>query len=481
MKMIINGKYLDSSDKQTLNIINPYTGKVYDTVPNASKKDVDLAVKTAHKGYLTWKDVPLTKKVEILKKFLNLVDENEKDLALTLSIETGKPLSQAHGEIANIRIAFEGFIEKAKHLYGNVIPFGTEAGQEKTLQLTLREPVGVVACIIPFNFPCDLFDQKVAPALLAGNAVVVKPPHQNPLTLVKLVELLLKAGIPKEVVNVVTGDGPKTGNALATHPLVNNITFTGSTAVGILTYLNAAQNLAHTALELGGNDAFIVLEDADIDLAVEEMIWGRMYNNGQVCCASKRFLVQETVLDEFVEKAVARLNKLKVGDPLKNGTDISCLVTEAAAIKVENQIKKVVEQGGKLVLGGQRKRATIYPTLITNIPATADVATDEEIFGPVVSVIPFKTVGEAIKIANSSKFGLCGCVFTKNITTAFNVVKQLECGGTVINGASFHRSFEMPFGGYKFSGIGTEGVMSTFDAVTKVKTITLKNILNPIK
>lgn len=480
MKMIINGKFVDSSDKTVLEIVNPYTGKLYDTVPNASPKDVDLAVTTAHKGYLMWKDVPLVEKVGILKKFLDLVDKNKDDLALTLSCETGKPLSQAYAEIGNIRIGFEGFIEKAKHLYGNVVPFGTEAGQEKTLQLTLREPVGVVACIIPFNFPCDLFDQKVAPALLAGNAVVVKPPHQNPITLIKLVELLLKAGVPKEVVQVITGDGPKTGNSLACHPLVNNITFTGSTAVGIITYLNGAKNLSHTALELGGNDAFIVLEDADIDLAVEEMIWGRMYNNGQVCCASKRFLVQEIVKDQFVKKAVERLKKLKVGDPLKKGTDISCLVTEAAAIRVENQIKKVIEQGGKLVLGGNRKGATIYPTLITDIPTSADVATDEEIFGPVVSVIPFKTVADAIKIANSSKFGLSGCVFTKDVTTAFNVVKQLECGGTVINGASFHRSFEMPFGGYKFSGIGTEGVMSTFDAVTKVKTITLKNILKPI-
>lgn len=481
MKMIINGKQVDSSDKTILEIINPYTGKLYETVPNASVKDVDFAVKTAHKGYLMWKDVPLVNKVEILKTFLNLVDENKDDLALTLTNETGKPINQSYAEIGNIRIGFEGFIEKAKHLYGNVIPFGTEAGQEKTLQLTLREPVGVVACIIPFNFPCDLFDQKVAPALLAGNAVIVKPPHQNPVTLIKLVNLLLQAGIPKEVVHVVTGDGPKTGNALACHPLVNNITFTGSTAVGIITYKNAAQNLSHTALELGGNDAFIVLEDADLDLAVEEMVWGRMYNNGQVCCASKRFLIQESVKDKFVNKAIERLNKLKVGDPTKKTSDLSCLVTEAAAIKVEQQIKEVVEQGGKLMLGGIRKRATIYPTLITDIPSTADVALDEEIFGPVVSVIPFKTVSEAIKIANASKFGLSGCVFTKDVTTAFNVVKQLECGGTVINGASFHRSFEMPFGGYKFSGIGTEGIMTTFDAVTKLKTITLKNILQPIK
>ena len=478
MKMIINGKEVDASDKSTMEIINPYTGKVIDTVPNATEKDVDTAVKAANKALPSWAEVSVVKKVEILKKFLDLVDENKQDLAMTLCTETGKPITQAIAEIGNIRIGFEGFMERAKHLYGEVIPFGQESGNDKTLQFTLREPVGVVGAIIPFNFPCDLFDQKIAPSLLAGNTVVVKPPHQNPLTLIKLVSLLHLAGIPKNVIHIVTGEGAKAGNALASHPLVHKITFTGSTAVGVKSYMNAASHLAHISLELGGNDAFIVLNDADLDLAVEEMIWGRMYNNGQVCCASKRFLIQKDVVDKFISKAKARLNKLVVGDPTKKTTEISCLVTEVAAKVVEEQIKRAVQQGGKIVYGGKRKKAFIEPTIITNIPKDADVATDEEIFGPVVSIIPFSTVKEAINIANSSNYGLCGCVFTNNIKTAFNVVKQLECGGTVINGSSFFRSFEMPFGGYKFSGIGTEGVLSTFNEVTKIKTVTLKNILN---
>ena len=478
MKMLICGKEVGASDKTTMDIINPYTGEVIDTVPNATEKDVDTAVKAANNAFPAWAEVSVVKKVEILKKFLNLVDENKKDLANTLCKETGKPITQALAEIGNIRIGFEGFMEKAKHLYSDVIPFGQETGNDKTLQFTLREPVGVIAAIIPFNFPCDLFDQKVAPSLLAGNTVVVKPPHQNPLTLIKLVGLLHLAGVPKNVVHVITGEGAKSGNALASHPLVHKITFTGSTAVGIKTYQNAASHLAHISLELGGNDAFIVLKDADIDLAVEEMVWGRMYNNGQVCCASKRFLIQQDIVDKFVSKAKARLNKLVVGDPTKKATEMSCLVTEQAAKTVEQQIKNVVAQGGKLVYGGKRKGAYIQPTIITDIPKTADVATDDEIFGPVVSIIPFKTVKEAIEIANSSNYGLCGCVFTQDIKTAFNVVKKLECGGTVINGASFFRSFEMPFGGYKFSGIGTEGVLSTFNEVTKLKTVTLKNILD---
>jgi len=476
MQMIINSKPCDASDKTVVKIINPYNGKVIDTVPDATEKDIDKAVKYAKTAFKTWKDVSIYKKVEIMNKFMDLVDENKKDLAKTLCAETGKPITQALAEIDNVRIGFTAFCEKAKHLYGNVVPVGTEKGQDSNLQMTLREPLGVIGCIIPFNFPCDLFDQKVAPSLLAGNTVIVKPPHQNPLTLVKLTQLLNQAGLPKGVLQVVTGQGAKSGNALAKHEDVNAITFTGSTKVGKLTYANCAEHLAHCALELGGNDAFIVCEDADIDLSIEEMVWGRMYNTGQVCCASKRFLIQKSIVDNWVKKAKARLSKLVVGNPADAKTEIGCLVTEQAAIRVEEQIAEVVAEGGKIVLGGKRNGAFIEPTIITNIPKTAKVARDEEIFAPVVSVIPFDTIEEAIEIANQSSYGLSGCVFTKDINKAFKVVKQLECGGTVINGASFHRSFEMPFGGYKNSGIGTEGVMSTFDAVTKTKTITLKNI-----
>lgn len=476
MKMIINNTYVDASDATTIDIVNPFTGLVIDTVPNATVKDVDKAVKVAKKAQVKWAEVPVHEKVNKLKKFLELVDKNKLMLAKTLCQETGKPLAQAKAEIGNIRIGFEAFMEKAKHLYGNVVPYGTEAGQEYTLQLTQREPLGVVAAIIPFNFPCDLFDQKVAPALLAGNAVIVKPPHQNPLTLIKLTELLNSTGITRGALQVITGEGDKAGTALSNHPMVDKVTFTGSTRVGILTAKACAERLAHTSLELGGNDAFIICNDADIDLAVEETVWGRMYNTGQVCCASKRFLVQRDVKDVFVKKLCTRLRKLKQGDPMTE-VDLGTLITERAAIRVEEQIKNVVAQGGKVVLGGKRKKAIITATVIDDVPKTADVAIDEEIFGPVVPVIPFDTIDEAVAIANKSKFGLSGCIFTRDMNKAMKVANSLECGGVVINGASFHRSFEMPFGGYKFSGIGTEGVMSTFDAMTRTKTITLKNII----
>lgn len=477
MKMFIGGKSVDASDGQVIKVINPATGAVIDSIPSATEEDVAIAVAEAKKGQKIWSKIPVYEKVEIMYKFLALVERDKEDLAQTLSKETGKPIVEARAEIGNIPIAFKAFSEKAKHLYGETIPAGMEAGQDKHVLITKREAIGVVACIIPFNFPCDLFDQKVAPALLAGNAAIVKPSTDNPLTLCKLTALLGEAGVTPGAIQVVTGRGSKVGSWLCANKDVHAITLTGSTEVGIETAKTAADHLAHIALELGGNDAFIVLEDGDVDLAVEELIWGRMYNTGQVCCASKRFLIQKNRVAEFTEKAIARISQLKQGQPSDESTQIGCLISEKAAIEVEAQINLTVEQGGRVVLGGTREGAFIKPTVIVDVPKTADVASDMEIFGPVVPIITFDTIEEAIEIANSSKFGLCGCVFTENMKTAMKVCNALECGGTVINGASFFRSFEMPFGGYKYSGIGTEGVMSTFDEVTRTKTIVLKNII----
>ena len=477
MKMIINGKAVDSSDGKTLNVVNPATGIVIDTVPSATEEDINAAVAAAKSAQKIWAKIPVYEKVQIMKKFISLVLENKEDLARTLYDETGKPIKEARAEIGNIPIAFEAFSEKAKHLYGEVIPAGLEAGQDRNILFTQREPIGVVACVIPFNFPCDLFDQKVAPALLSGNAAIVKPSTDNPLTLCKLTNLLVESGVTSGAIQIVTGRGSTVGSLLCSNPDVHLVTLTGSTEVGIETAKAAAENLTHVALELGGNDAFIVLEDADVDLATDELLWGRMYNTGQVCCASKRFLVHSSRADEFAKKSVEKISAIKLGVPADEDSELGCLISEKAAMQVEEQVNLTVKQGGKIVLGGKRNGAFYSPTVLVDVPKTADVAIDMEIFGPVVPIITFDTIEEAIEIANSSKFGLCGCVFSQNMKTAFNVANALECGGAVINGASFFRSFEMPFGGYKFSGIGTEGVMSTFDEMTRTKSIVLKNIL----
>ena len=475
MKMIINGKKADSLSGETFEVTAPATGEVIESVPKASAQDVKKAVDAAVAGQKKWAGVPVHERAEIIFRFLDLVDENKEDLAQTLSAENGKPIREARAEIGNIRIGFSAFAERAKHYYGSIIPPGTEKGQENNMQLITREPIGVIACVIPFNFPCDLYDQKVAPALMMGNAAIVLPSSDNPLTLMKLTELLVKAGVSDGAIQCLTAPGAVKEAAIG-DPRVHLTTLTGSTEVGIETAKTAAENLSHTALELGGNDAFIVLEDGDVDLAVQEMIWGRMYNTGQVCCASKRFLIHESLADEFAEKSVEAIKKLKRGMPADEDTEFACLISEKAAIKVEKEVEQTVAEGGRIIYGGKRNGAFYDPTVIVDVPKTAAVASDMEIFGPVVPVIKFKTDEEAIEIANSSVFGLSSCVFSADQKRAFKVAQAMEAGAAVINGASFFRAFEEPFGGWKHSGIGTEGVMSTFDEMTRVKNIILKNI-----
>ena len=477
MKMLIGGKAADAADGKTIDVINPATGKLVDTVPAATSEDVARAVKCARTTQKEWAKIPVYERVEIMYKFIELVERDKEDLARTLSEETGKCITEARAEIANIPVAFKAFSERAKHFYGHTIPEGMEAGQDKNILIIRKEPLGVVAAVIPFNFPCDLFDQKVAPALLTGNACIVKPSTDNPLTLCKLTHLMNEAGVTPGAIGIVTGRGPVVGTELTKNPDVHLVTLTGSTAVGIETAGYCAQNLTHVALELGGNDAFIVMDDADVDLATDELIWGRMYNTGQVCCASKRFLVHRSRVEEFTAKAIEKIKKINRADPSTDEAEMGCLISEKAAVKVEEQVNKTVEQGGKILLGGKRNGAFYDPTVIGDVPKDADVAIDMEIFGPVVPIIAFDTEEEAVEIANRSVFGLCGCVFTKDMKRAARVANALECGGAVINGASFFRSFEMPFGGYKHSGIGTEGVFSTFDEMTHTKSIVLKNVL----
>lgn len=476
MKMSINGKPVDALDNSVLNIINPATGQIIDTVPNAGEKDVSIAVEIARKAQKKWAKVAVHQRAEILRKFLKLAEKRKEELSRILMSETGKPITEARSEIGHLPVSFEAFIEKAKHLYGSVIPNGTEAGQEKTLQLVIREPIGVVACILPFNFPIDLFTHKVVPSLMAGNAVIVKPPYQNPLTLIAITEMLIEAGVADGVIQILTGDG-KTGAALTSHPDVHKISFTGSTEAGIKVAKSAAEHLAHVSLELGGNDSFIVHEDANLDLATDEMVKGRTYCSGQVCCASKRFLVHNKVKEIFVKKAIEKLEKIRFGDPSLDETQVGCLVSEDAAKNVENQVANVLKQGGRIAYGGHRTGAFFEPTLIVDVPKISDVAKDMEIFGPVIPVIGFETIEEAIEIANSSRYGLGNCIFTSNMKTAMSVSAALESGMVVINGSTCYRSFEMPFGGKKYSGIGSEGVFSTYDEVTQLKTIVLKNVL----
>ena len=477
VKNLIGYEWKDASNGAVIEVVNPATQELIDTVPNVTDEDVDTAVKVAVEEQKKWEKVSIYERADILYKFVDLVEENKERLAVLLSNETGKPIKEARGEIANVRIGTRGFIEKAKHLYGKSIPEGSEAGQEKTIQFTKRYPIGVIAAIIPFNFPSDLFCQKVPPALMMGNSIIVKPSNYNPLTLIEYVKLMIEAGVPEGTIQILTGDGPTAGQALARHPGVHLVSLTGGTAAGIQTMGTASKNLTHVMLELGGNDAFIFLEDGDMDLAVKETIWGRLYNGGQVCCASKRFLINNSRKQEFIDRMKEVISNLKVGDPMKEDTDMGPMININAAKRIEEQVNQMVSEGATVVCGGRREDAYYYPTILDNVTKDMEASKDMEIFGPVISVIGFDDVEEAIEIANQSSYGLCGCVISKDVSRAMKIADRLECGGAVVNGASFYRSFEMPFGGWKHSGIGNEGVMTTLEEMSRLKTIVLKNIL----
>lgn len=476
MKSLIGREWRDSSDGKVIEVYNPATNELIDTVPSLTKEDVEQAIDYADAHQKEWEAKSVIERCAVLSKFAQLVEQNKDELALLLSKETGKPIKEAYNEIANIQIGVPGYVEKVKHEYGDIIYRGTEAGQENTIQYTIQQPLGVVVAIIPFNFPSDIFINKVPPALLMGNAVILKPASVNPLTLTRYVELLVEAGVPAGIISVVHGSGSVVGKALTSSKKVDMVSLTGSTAAGIDAAKNCAEHCAHSSLELGGNDAFILCADGDMDLAIEETVWGRLYNTGQVCCASKRFLIENSVKDEYIRRMVEKINSLKVGNPQDMGTDIGCLVSEEAAIEVERQVNETIAAGAKLVIGGKRNGAFYEPTILDNVTPDMAVAKDMEIFGPVITVIGFDDLDEAVKIANSSIYGLSGSIITKDISKAIKISEKMECGGFVINGASFFRSFEQPFGGWKYSGIGNEGIMTTLKEMSRMKTVILKNV-----
>ena len=475
--MVATGSPTDAAGKKVLTVLNPYTGEVLDTAPAADKADVDAAVAAAVEAQKAWADVPVFERSEIVKRFTQLLERDKEDLAQTLTAESGKPINEARGELSCAKDTFLSFAEKARHLYDEIIPAGCESGTEKTVLMAVREPLGVVACVIPFNFPCWSFSVKTAPALIAGNAVVVKPSSDAPLTICKLGRLMAEAGIPTGVLQVITGSGSTVGSWLCGHKDVHAITLTGSTAVGVETAKAGAEHLAHVTLELGGNDAFIVLDDADLSLAVDQAMGGRMSNNGQICCAPKRFLIHKAVKQAFTEEIVRRVSALRRGNPADPTSQVSCLVSEKAAREVEQQVAHTLEQGATLLCGGKREGSYYAPTVLTDVTPEMDVAKNLEIFGPVIPILEISDLDEALRIANASDYGLGASIFTSDMKKAVKAARALQAGGVVINGSSYFSTVEMAFGGYKHSGIGREGVSISYDDVTQIKTIVLKNIL----
>jgi lactaldehyde dehydrogenase len=460
----------------TIEVRNPATGARIGAVPIASAADIAETIAAARKGSRDMAAMPAYQRAALLARIADGIAAQAEDLARLLATENGKPITQTREEItASIRI-FRGFGEEAKRVFGRQIPLDAVPGLERHLAVTLREPLGIVAAIVPFNYPIELYAHKAAAALAAGNAVIVKPPEKCPLTLLEVAEIVQAAGLPAGAHSTVSG-GPEVAKALVSSPAIQLVSLTGSTAAGYEVAALAAKTLTKVQLELGGNDPMIVCADADLGKAAEAIVLGRLARgNGQICCAVKRIFVEDAVYDELAERLVVLAARLVVGDPLDERTDVGPLITEAAAKNVEHAIAQAVADGATIASGGGRDGAFVQPTVLTGVRPDAPVIATE-IFGPVAPLVRVGTAEEAVEYANASEFGLHAAVFTQDITRAFALAKRLEAGGVVINGSTALRAENLPFGGVKHTGGSREGLHNTLLDMTREKTIIVMEAL----
>jgi lactaldehyde dehydrogenase len=479
MKMLIDGKWVDASDGKTMDIRNPGTREVIGQVPRATLQDVERAVAAAQNGKRGMRRLTAHERFSIMIRIAQAIEAGVPELGKLLAQENGKPILQTRAEVGVTANIFRGFAEETKRIFGRVMPVDAVSGQERHFAMTIRQPLGVVAAIVPFNYPVELWGHKAAAALAAGNALISKPPSACPLTLLKIAELMEQAGLPAAAHQILTGPGAVIGDCLARSPGVQLITVTGSTAVGIRIAELAAQNLKKVHMELGGNDAMIILADSDVEKAVEAVVLGRLARgNGQICCAVKRIYVEAPIYDDFAKRLTERARALKVGDQLQEDTDVGPLISEEAAMEIEASVNEAIKGGAKLTAGGHRRQAFMEPTVLTEVPA--DLPTfKEEVFGPVAPLVRFKTVEEAIRMANDSPYGLQSAVFTRDINKALEIAYKLEAGGVIINWSSALRVETLPFGGIKMSGHGREGIHDTLDEMTDQKTIVVHNAFGP--
>jgi lactaldehyde dehydrogenase len=478
MKMLINSEWVKASDENWQDIRNPGTGEVIDKVPVATLQDAEKALKAAQRGKEAMGRLPAHERSAILLRIAESIEAKKAKLSELLARENGKPIQQTREEIAAAIRIYRGFAEEAKRILGRVVPMDAVPGQERHLAFTIRQPLGVVAAIIPFNYPVELCAHKDGAALAAGNAVIVKPPTDCPLTLLEIANLMEEAGLPKSAHQVITGPGRLIGEFLASSQGIQMITVTGSTEVGIKISQLAARNLKKVHLELGGNDATIICADADLEKAAEAVVLGRLARgNGQICCAVKRIFVDAKVYDRFAEILTEKAKALKVGDQLEEDTDVGPLINEEASKKVEIAISDAVKAGAKLRTGGHRNNAFIEPTVLTDVPPNVELFR-EETFGPVAPLVAFKDIDEAIRMANDTPYGLQAAIFTQDISRAFDIAYRLEAGGVIINWSSAIRVESLPFGGIKMSGHGREGLLDTIDDMTEQKVILVHDALS---
>jgi len=459
-------------------VLDKATGDVLGVVPAQTAGDVEDALTRARRGFLRWSELPLHRRAAALHAFAHEVDSRRQSLARLLARENGKVLADALIEVDTTARIFRGFAEESVRLFGQTIPLDRQEGLEADLLITRHEPLGVVAAILAFNFPAELFAHKVGAALAGGNAVVVKLPEPDPLTCLALVDMLHSAGVPEDALIALTGGGEEVGGALSRSDRIDAISFTGSSRVGRIIAQNAAPNIVRTSLELSGNDAFIVAADADLPLAIAHAREGRRATNGQVCIATKRLFVAEPVLEEFCRRLAETVDGIAVGNPLDGDAELGPLISEDAARRVEEQVAAAVARGARPVRTGRREGRFFHPAVLVLGPDDP-IATDEEIFGPVFSLIPVRDVEEGVDRANASAFGLNAAVFTSDVYAGIRAAARLQAGIVSLNGGNLYRPDGSSFGGYKRSGLGREGYLYSLHEFTQLKSIVLRGVFVP--
>jgi succinate-semialdehyde dehydrogenase/glutarate-semialdehyde dehydrogenase len=462
----LDGQWIQAKPGQMIDVDNPATGEIIGRVPKFGGAEAKKAIEAANRAFPAWSKKTAKERAGVLRRWFDLMMENQQDLARLMTLEQGKPLTESKGEVAYAAAFLEWFGEEAKRVYGDTIP---QHQADKRI-VVIKQPIGVVACITPWNFPLAMITRKAGPALGAGCTVVLKPASQTPFSALALAELAERAGVPKGVFNVLTGSATEIGGELTSNPIVRKLSFTGSTEIGKLLMAQCAGTVKKLSLELGGNAPFIVFDDADLDAAVEGAIASKYRNTGQTCVCTNRVLVQDTVYDVFAAKLAVAVKALKPAPGVEAGATQGPLIDDAAVQKVESHIRDAQSKGAKVLVGGHRHALGgrfFEPTVLTDVTLQMAVAR-EETFGPVAPLFRFKSEGEAIALANDTEFGLAAYFYGRDIARVWRVAEALEYGIVGINSGIISTEVA-PFGGVKESGLGREGSKYGMDEFLEIK------------
>ncbi|MDE5413770.1 aldehyde dehydrogenase family protein [Alkalihalobacterium chitinilyticum] len=465
-KMFLAGKWVTRD--QTITVTNPENNEAIATVPAATKEDMLEAVQAAKKGAVVSAKLPVFKRIEIIQRAADFIEEQQEDFAVTIALEGSKTIREARKEVARCIQTLRISAEEGRRLEGKTIPFDQSNGNENRLGYYSLFPIGIIGAITPFNDPLNLVAHKIGPAVASGNAIIVKPATVTPLSALKLAEAFSQAGLPDGILSVITGRGAEVGDTLVTHPDVRMISFTGGLETG--TEIAKKAGLKKLSMELGSNSPVIVLNDANLNQAVDSTVSGAFWAAGQNCLGVQRIYVEKDVYEEFTAQFIEQTKAYRKGSKLFDSTDMGPLINEREAVRVESLIKEAVKQGATLACGGNREGAYLEPTVLTNVPPNATIA-KEEIFGPVVLLFAVDSLQEAIERSNDVNYGLQAGIFTNHIQAAFEAIQSLDVGGVMVNDSSDFRIDSMPFGGVKGSGLGREGVKYAIQEMTEPKVV----------